>query len=143
MSQPANTIRPLIRPVSPGDQGFITSGFCKQLTSTGMSRGDANDTVDSVLDSKIVKILVAGDLASHHDRIIGWIAYVPSFTHGRLLIYLYVRDGYRKHGVAKALTDAAWPQGGGKMLHTFNGPDAKSLLAKFSSRLVSFQELIA
>ena len=105
----------------------------------------ANEVVDRVLDSSIVRLLVAGD-ANNTDRIAGWIAYVPSdlFVHGRIVVYVYTRDQYRRHGVAKALIVAAFPTSRTKFFHMFNGPDLKNLLGKDrSSQHVSIEELLA
>lgn len=110
-----------------------------------MSRGipalEANRLVDLVIDSKHARILIASD-PHNTDRIVGWIVYLPNVPGRRVVVYLYTRDQYRGHGVARALFEHAFPRGGGKIIYTFSGPDAGTLLQKFPATHIPVTELL-
>lgn len=135
--------RPVLRNVRSTDQGFVASGFAKQLVSRGIGRTEANTLVDYVLDSRFVSIMVAAD-PDNTDRIVGWIVYVPQTVawRRRVVVYVYTRDKYRGMGVAAALFARAFPNGGGKIMHTFVGPDAGTLLQRYPSQYVPINELL-
>lgn len=125
-----------IRPAGPDDQAFVASTLAEQLTHSGSH--DANAIVDRVLDSDATRVLVAIESG----RIVGWLAYA-AIPRVRAVLFAYVRSKSRLQGVARELTESAWPRRTGSWVHGgLRGGSTKSLLARFQATEMDLSELI-
>lgn len=115
-----------IRPAYPEDQAFVAATMSEQLQRGRCT--DANATVDRVLDSDSVRVLIALD----GGRIVGWLAYA-AIPRVRAVLFVYVRRSSRLQGVARALVDEAWPSRKGQWVHGgLTGTSTKTLLQRHS-----------
>jgi ribosomal protein S18 acetylase RimI-like enzyme len=125
-----------IRSAGAGDQAFVAATFAEQL-SRGNHR-DANAIVDRILDSEATRVLIA----TEDHRIVGWLAYA-AIPRVRAVLFAYVRNKARGQGIARELTDAAWPRRAGSWVHAgLRGGSTKALLERFNATAMSLEELL-
>jgi hypothetical protein len=126
-----------IREACPDDAAFVAATFAEQLLRGRHS--DAHGTVNRVLDSRRVRILVA---EGADGRLTGWLCYVP-LVGARALVFAYVRNKHRLQGVGGALADRAWPDGVGRWVHPgLRGGSTSGLLRRFPATEVPLEELL-
>lgn len=84
-----------------------------------------------------VSIVVAEDAAVRHKSgaptVVGWLAHSGrNFVH-----YIYVREEYRRRGIARRLSEHAGLALGGEVGHTFDGPALRWLRQRLRLRKIA------
>lgn len=126
----------VIRTGRPDDQAFVAATLAEQL-QRGHHAG-ANSIVDRIFDSPRVAVLIA----ERDNRIIGWLAYAR-IPRVRAVLFLYTRRADRTAGIARALTDSAFPTGRGQWVHAgLRGSSTKSVLQRFPAVEMTLGELL-
>ena len=134
-----------IRAAHPTDQAFIANSWASTLlgprsgwTSTGLR---VNAQIDTLLDDKRTKLLVACDPQSH-DTIWGWLAFarVPG---ARVIEFVFVRRQRRLEGIASALLDAGELTGAGPpVCSLFNTRDWKQFRSTFTATPIEVSDFL-
>ena len=130
-----------IRKARPDDQAYIASTWLRSMTHGRATATDAERraAIDKVLDHNITRVLVACDPKAEH-RIRGWLCYAPLIV-ARVVHYLYVRDGWRKQGIARALMEHAKLLDDRPLLYTHKGPDWASLTTRWRAAPIPLSEV--
>ena len=126
-----------IRKAWPDDQAFVAATFREQLARRSSYR-DADRIVDRILDSERTHVL----LAVKGKRLVGWLAYVE-IPRVRAVLFAYVRKEHRGEGIARLLTDTAWPKKSGQWVTAgLAGGSSSKLMERFAPTEVDLGELI-
>lgn len=143
-----------IREAKDSDMDFIYSSWLKSFREShyaGVIPMNAYYKVYSpilkglIFDRPGARILVATNPEEDDPRheLLGWIAREP----GKLmnvLHYVYVKEAFRRHGVAKALFQAAGFDVRHQFIYTFKTPAAANLLRSVGQRLLAkYDPLVA
>lgn len=115
-----------IRPAREGDQSYVARTWVASVLDHGMrpkpgAVAEVNRLIDLLLDEPATKVLVACE-PSNDDRIVGFVAY-QLHRGARCLLYVCVRHGDRKQGIATLLLgEAGLYANGSPLLYLFDGP---------------------
>lgn len=125
------------------DQGYIASTWLRSITHNTRRRtrqAKVSGGIDRVLDHASTAVLVACR-ELEPDRIVGWVCWakIPA---ARVVHYLYVRDSWRREGVAKELMRAAKLDDSRPLMYTHKGPAAHWAAPKYQATHKPIQELI-
>lgn len=121
----------MIRKPHPTDQSYIAATWVNSLSlaDRDVDRSELGLLVDKALDASETRILVYCDPDAPR-MIAGWIAYSEN-PRVRTIFYLYVRDKLRRHGIGRALFEAAFRKSVAPIAYVFRGPSASMLLGLY------------
>ena len=127
----------MIRPAAPSDRQFVVSTWSrsfKLMHSAGLISDEDWPTVmrpqfEKILDRDGVRTMIACG-ARDPDFFYGWIAADPL---ERVLVYVYVKEPYRRTGIARQLFAAIGIDPSRPFVYVCRGPSFTALAGKATS----------
>lgn len=141
MTEPVPTPAPgIIRGPRPLDQRFVAATWVRSILSMRTKghfhgrhlrpeRGLLDQLVDAVMDRSDSRLLVCSDRINR-DAIRGWLVYVDG-PKVPVVHYLYVRDDWRRSGIASSLLARIGVGRDSSVVCTSHGPASEMLRGRF------------
>lgn len=129
-----------LRAYAPADRTYVLSTWARSACSgsrLNISRwmdrhADTMRELEAALHVKAIVAVDAATLREGEPTIVGWVAFSgKSFIH-----YVYVRQLYRRRGIAKAMLQASEVDLSREIGHTFDGPSLRWLKTRLKLRKI-------
>ena len=119
----------MIRAPRPSDQAFVASSWVRSMSRTRAESPKIGRDVDLILERHDTRCLIDSERRDDN-RIRGWICYadVPSMP---TLHYCYVRQEFRREGIATQLLDEAGIKKDAVSIYTHHSRDANRMVTAF------------